>query len=182
MSINTNAMWKAVGIGVLLIALYAILRYALSTIAGVNTAQIAANPIMIPSWYVGLSLLLSCVGVVLYLIVGAFYGKFADQNGDPLDAGHYALGGGLAGGLVGLLSGIISAVMSIGQLPAIMAAMERAKGVSAGSMQAAVGVGIAIGVVFSLGIGGVLAGIGAALYAGLSRRNVPTRMMLPPAT
>ena len=173
MSINTNAMWKAVGMGVLLVALYAILKYVLSTMAGINTAQIAANPMMIPNWYMGLSLLLSCVGVALYLIVGAFYGKFAYQNGDPLDAGHYPLGGGLAGGLVGLLSGIVSAVMSIGQLPAIMSAMERAQG--------AMGVGIAIGVVFSLGIGAILAGIGAALYAGLSRRNVPTQMMPPPA-
>ncbi len=54
-----------------------------------------------------------CLGWVLYLAVGAAYGYFDQQQGNPSNTGTYALGGAISGAVAGLVWGIVSGLVGL---------------------------------------------------------------------
>lgn len=158
MSLDNNALLKAVGVGVGIGFLFAIFRNI---------------PIV--------GIVCCCIGWLVYAALGAVYGYFSEQNGNPPNAGAFALGGAISGAVAGLIWGIVYGVaqmildaLGLGASAEDVLAMFDAAGIDIPPELAAQAVGtgtsifglfvnICIGLVFYA----VLAAIGGAIYGAI---------------
>jgi hypothetical protein len=118
-----------------------------------------------------------CIGLLVYLAVGASYGYFSQQDGSPVDMATFALGGAIAGAVGGAFQGIISGIAGV-----VLNLMGVAANSSYGNLsdygvpEAAAGGLIAIGILCCIGllIDGVAGAVGGLVYALIRQNQTPT--------
>lgn len=161
MNLDNNALWKATGIGAVIVLVLSLLN-------------------QIP--YVGF--IFCCILWIAYAGVGAMYGVFARRNGSLVTAGSAALGGGIAAALSGIVQGIIGAIVSLFFVSSDAVAQSLAQLEAQGfdvppefyEMYTGAGFGVAsavIGICFAFFIAAVMGAIGGAIYGATQRPSTP---------
>jgi hypothetical protein len=162
MSLDTNALLKAGGIGAAALLVLTLL------------AQIPA-----------VGIVCCCLGYLAYAAIGVGYGFFAKKNSGMVNIGGFALGGAIAAAVAGIVQGIVSGVLSlILTTPAQMAqALEQLRSMGydippeVEQAYTTAGAGVAsilIGICCAFIIAAVLGAIGGAIYAAATQNQAPT--------
>jgi hypothetical protein len=168
MSLDNKSLMRAGGIGAGVMVVVSILS--------------AISALLFPP----LAIICCCLVIVLYAGVGAGYGYFTIQEGNPSDPGQFALGGAIAAAAASVVAGIVGAVvqailsaLNIGATAATAAQLEAfdlppeaaaAFGMSAGFSIASAIMSICIGFF----IAAVLGAIGGAIYGATQQNKTPT--------
>ena len=157
MSIDTNALIKAAGIGAVVILILA---------GSSNAVGIVAPDIAV------LSIVCCCIAYLFYAIIGVGYAFFAQQNQTPMDVGMMALGGALSAviasvvqmfvNIIGLL--LVGAPSAFAQLGGVDQTAAVAGGLAGGL------IGLCIVFVVSAAMGAA----GGAIYAAVSQPKTTT--------
>ncbi len=174
MKLNTGAMLKAVGVGLVIsLVMFGIgqgVNSAMGITPGADPEDILASGAPV------IGLLLGCVGVILYGVMGAIYGWFAHRDQALLDVGQTALGGGLTAVIVAFIATLISTIYTVAS-GTLAQTMEQATSQVGGDetgiiMASAIGgivVGFCIAFVLSAGLGAA----GGAIYAAITKSGQP---------
>ena len=162
MSLDTNALLKAAGIGAAALLVLSLL------------AQIPL-----------LGVVCCCIAYLAFIAVGAGYGFFARKNGGMLTVGGSALGGAIAGAIAGVVQGLIGGLAAlIFAAPATMAqTLDQLRSMGydvppeVAQLYSTAGVGV-IGIFASICwgffIAAILGAIGGAIYAVATQNQPPT--------
>ncbi len=160
--LDTNALLKAVGIGV----------------GGILVLTLLSQ---IP--LVGIAC--CCLVYLGYVGAGALYGLFAVRNGAAADAGSFALGGGITGAAAGLVGGIVSALVALifTSAATITSSLQQLEQLgydvppevydlySSGGGTGLMALGGVLGVCIGMIIAAALGAIGGAIYAAMARNR-----------
>jgi hypothetical protein len=162
MSLDTNALLKAGGIGAAALLVLTLL------------AQIPA-----------VGIVCCCLAYLAYVAIGAGYGFFAVKNSGMVNVGAFALGGAISAAVAGIVQGIVGGILSLilGSSAAALQAIEQLR--SAGydvppevaQFYTTAGAGVAsifIGICCAFIIAAVLGAIGGAIYAAANQSRTPT--------
>lgn len=167
MRLDTNALWKATGVGAAVVLVLTLLS-------------------QIP--FVGL--LFCCVLWLSYVGIGALYGVFARRNGTPISAGPAALGGAIAAALAGIVQGIISALVTtvFTSTEALTEALNQLEGQGFEvppefyDVYTTPGFAIAtalMSICFAFFIAAIMGAIGGAIYGATQRTEPPAPTYTP---
>jgi ABC-type Fe3+ transport system permease subunit len=126
-----------------------------------------------------------CLVIILYAGIGAGYGYFSIQNGNPSDPGQFALGGAIAAAAASIVAGIVGAIVQ-----AIMAALNLGAAATAAQLEAfdlppeataafgmSAGFSIAeafVSICLGFFIAAALGAIGGAIYGATQQNKAPT--------
>lgn len=162
MSLDTNALLKAGGIGAAALLVLTLL------------AQIPA-----------VGIVCCCLAYLAYVAIGAGYGFFAVKNGRMVNVGAFALGGAISAAVAGIVQGIVGGILSlILTTPAQMAqALDQLRSMGydippeVAQFYTTAGAGVAsifVGICCAFIIAAVLGAIGGAIYAAANQNRTPT--------
>lgn len=162
MSLDTNALLKAAGIGAAALLVLTLL------------AQI---PLV--------GIVCCCLAYLAFAAIGAGYGFFVRKNGGVVTVGGGALGGAIAGAIAGVVQGLISGIASlILTTPAAMAqALDQLRSMGydvppeVAQFYTTAGAGVAsifIGICWGFIVAAILGAIGGAIYAATTQNQPPT--------
>jgi hypothetical protein len=160
MNFNQSALMKAVGVGL-----------GVGLVFGIGGAIPAVGTVC------------CCIGLLVYLAVGAAYGYFAQQDGAPVDMATFALGGAIAGAVAGGFQGVVSGVAALVlNLLGVTATSSYGNLSDYGVPEAAAGGAMAIGLLCCIGLlmNGVAGAIGGLIYALIRQNQTPTYTPPPP--
>lgn len=171
MRLNTSALLKAVGVGLVIeVVWFAIVQgvNALLSVQNMTPEQILSSGVMV------YSLALGCIGYLLYGLMGVIYGWFARRDQGTLDAGPAALGGGITTVIVAVIATAGSTLFGLvtGSFnSAIEQATRQTPGVDSSTVMIGVVVGIVGGLCLAMILGGLLGAGGGAAYAAIAGRG-----------
>lgn len=173
MKLNTGAMLKAIGIGLVIELVMFGVSQAVTLASGVTPA--AAPEEILSSGAVGIGLCLSCVGLLLYGVMGAIYGWFAHRDQGTVDVGQTALGGGITAVIVSVIGTVGSTLYSLatGELLQTIEQASGQVGDDSGVVMASVVGGIVIGFCIAFVLSAGLGAAGGAIYAAIAKRGQP---------
>jgi len=161
-ALDTNALFKSAGIGVVVTLALAIITNA----AGFAAPQLAV-----------LSLACCCVTYLFFAVIGAGYAFFARQNGKSMEPGPMALGGAIAALISGAVMGVVNSIATLAlgmQTITQLVAQFQSADLPAGVMEGSVAFGLVIGVCFVLLFSAGLGAAGGAIYAAITRNQTIT--------
>jgi hypothetical protein len=171
-SLNTSALAKSAGASIVLYLIMYACNWGVNLATGYSPTNVPQPGTDAFNSVIGIGLLLSCIGFLMYLVYGALYGVFARRDGTPVDIGQYALGGGLTGAIVAFVGAIVGIIVSVAS--GALAAATQAQDLppeAAGVMGGALIIGFIGGLCLGLVLGGGLAAAGGALYGALTRNR-----------
>lgn len=169
MKLNAGAMFKAIGIGLLIELVMFGINQVVTSASGIDATAPSEELLAAGA----ISLVLGCIGYVLYGLIGAAYGWFARRDQGVLDVGPAALGGGITAVIVSVIVTLVSIVYGLATgtfAQAIDQASNQVGGDSGALMAGVVGgviVGFCIAFVLSAGVGAA----GGAIYAAVAGRG-----------
>ena len=173
MKLNTGAMLKAFGIGLVGELVMVVISEVVNTASGATAG--ASPEQMLSSGAAGIGLGLSCVIYLMYGGIGAIYAWFARKDQGTIDAGSAALGGGITAVIVSIIGTVVSTLyglLSGTMTKTIEQATSQVGGQTDALMPIVIGslvIGFCIAFVLSAGFG---AG-GGAIYAAIAGRGQP---------
>jgi hypothetical protein len=169
MAIKGSALLKAAGIGTVIYLLLQIASQLLARAYGFDTSPSQEEALaMLNSPFMAISLGLSCFSFLIDVGNGALYGFFAQRDGAPPNAGHYAIGGAVTNVVIMLIGSCIGLLFNGGIIAQSLQQIQSAPGLDPEAAGGVLAVSLVLGLCVGLALTAALGAGGGAIYGAIA--------------